>query len=124
MEKKTKTILIVEDVPDLLKILAERFRKEGYDIILAKNGEEGLEKALKENPDLIVLDIDLPKMDGITMLRKAREHGLETSVMLLTNLSDSEHIASAMELKAFDYLVKANWNLDEITQKIKAKLTL
>lgn len=70
--KKSKTILVVEDQIPILQILVYRFDSEGFNVIEAKNGKDGLELALKEHPDLILLDIILPKLDGIEMLKKLR----------------------------------------------------
>ncbi len=121
---KKKKILIVEDEQALKIALRKKFSKEDFKIIEASNGEEGLEVAEKENPDLILLDIVMPVMDGMTMLRKLRQRkfGKEMPVILLTNLADTEEVNKAMEPNVFDYLVKSNWDIEDVIQKVKVKL--
>ena len=87
---KKQTILIVEDELPLLKVYADRFSDEGFLVLKANNGQEGLDLAIKEKPDLILLDILMPVMDGLTMMQKLRENttwGKTVPIMLLTNLS-------------------------------------
>jgi len=119
-EKKYK-ILIVEDEKILRDILANKFKEEGLLVSVATDGEEGLKAALLEHPDLILLDIIMPVMDGITMLKKLREDswGKGAKVMILTNLSDSEKVSQAMEQGSYDYLIKIDWQMEELVQKVK-----
>lgn len=129
MEKEAKKILLIEIVEDeepILKILSEKFSREGFETVEAEDGEDGLKKALEHKPDLILLDLLMPRMDGITMLNKLREDawGKEVPVVVLTNLNDKEKIAAATENKAFDYLIKADWKLDDIVRKVKQRLGL
>ncbi|MBZ9572118.1 response regulator [Patescibacteria group bacterium] len=121
---KNKTILVVEDERAMLQILADRFTDEGFSVLEAKNGEEGLERAIKEHPDLILLDIILPKMNGITMLKKLRvdNWGKDVPVIILTNLSDMGTIAKALKDGVYDFLVKTDWKLEDIVKKVKEKL--
>ena len=92
-------ILIVEDDQSLLQALTLRLERENFKIISARDGEDGLEQAKNLHPDLILLDIIMPRMDGITMLKKLRtdEWGKKVSVIILTNLSDAEKEADAIE---------------------------
>jgi len=124
MSNQPKKILIVEDDQLLLKILSNEFEKQGFKTLLAQDGEEGLDKALYEQPDLILLDIVMPKMDGLTMLKKLRaeKEGAAIPVMILTNLSGAETIEKSVASGTFDFLVKANWELDDIVKKVKNKL--
>jgi DNA-binding response OmpR family regulator len=119
-------ILIVEDEDIALQPLVERFAAEGFEVVAARDGEEGLEKAVRERPDLILLDIIMPKMDGMTMLKKLRETdewGKKVPVILLTNLSADEEILKGIaEDEPAYYLVKVNWTLDEIVEKVKQRL--
>lgn len=119
-EKKHK-ILIVEDEKILGGILANKFKEEGLLVSVATDGEEGLKAAFLEHPDLILLDIVMPVMDGITMLKKLREDswGKGAKVMILTNLSDSEKVSQAMEQGSYDYLIKTDWQMEELVQKVK-----
>ncbi len=121
---KQQTILIIEDEVSLRNALRDKFTREGFRIIEAKNGEEGLETALREHPALILLDIVMPKMDGMTMLSKLREDtwGKDAKVIMLTNLSDSEKIAESGEKGVYDYLVKSDWKIEDLVHKVKERL--
>jgi DNA-binding response OmpR family regulator len=123
MEKKKK-ILIVEDEETLRSALNNKLTFEGFAVLEAKNGREGLEIALSAIPDLILLDIIMPVMDGMTMLKKLREDkwGKEAKVFMLTNLSDTEKVADAIAQGSFDYLVKTDWTLEDIIARIRKKL--
>jgi len=119
-----KAILIIEDEMSLLEALKIKFTKEGFGILEAKNGVEGLEVAKKEHPDLILLDIIMPKMDGLTMLSRLREDkwGKDVPVILLTNLNDSEKISEASKEGVYDFLVKSDWHIDDVVKKVKETL--
>ncbi len=126
MENK-KTILVVEVVEDeapLRNALVEKLSREGFSVLHAKNGEEGLQTALSNHPNLILLDIIMPKMNGLEMLEKLRADawGKTAHVIMLTNLSDNEKIAEAMHSHAFDYFVKSDIKIQEVVDKIKEKL--
>lgn len=118
-----KTILIVEDDQTLHKALVDKFTREGFLVLQANDGQEGLNQALTNHPDLILLDIIMPKMDGITMLKKlqATEAGSRIPVIFLTNLTDSSNMAGAMG-GGFDYLVKSDWRIEDVVKKVKEKL--
>jgi CheY-like chemotaxis protein len=118
------TILIVEDEKPLQDVLADVLSKRGYTVITASNGKEGLDRACEERPDLILLDIIMPVMDGLEMLRELRqeEWGDAIEVVLLTNVSDNEKLAEALEIGAFDYLVKSDHTIDTITDAITTKV--
>ncbi len=119
-----KKILIVEDELTLLRALASQFDKKDFIVIEAVDGQDGLEKALREHPDLILLDLVMPKMDGMSMLQKLREDswGKDVKVIILTNLTDEEKVAEALKQESFDYLVKSDWNISDVLKKVKAKL--
>lgn len=126
-----KKILIVEDEEIMLKALVEKFSAEGFEVVKAIDGEEGLKKALHEKPDIILLDILLPKMDGMAVLKKLREDawGKYAKVILLTNVSDAETVAMGAEFgtgggEVYEYLVKTDWTLDEVVQKVKNRLQI
>lgn len=124
MKKSNKKILIVEDDAILISVLADNIAQAGFKIIKAKNGEEGLAAALREHPDLILLDIVMPKMDGVTMLKKLRKDKkcLAIPVVLLTNLSYGKEVEEAIKHGVADFLVKANWKLEDVIKKVKQKL--
>lgn len=121
-----KKILIVEDEISLRMPLSSLLKSEGFEIFEAENGSSGLETALKEHPDLILLDVFMPKMGGLEMLAELRkdEWGKNALVMLLTNSANTENVASALEGNVTDYLVKAEWDLKDIVKKVKQKLAL
>ena len=121
-----KKILIVEDETSLRKALVGKLSREGFSALEAVNGKEGLAIALKEHPDLILLDIIMPVMDGITMLEKLRTNqwGQEVPVVILTNLSDSKTLADALRYGSHDYLVKTNWQISEVVKLVKTKLKI
>src|SRR3989338_8424144 len=93
-----KKVLIVEDDKDFLWILRQSFENQGLSIIYAQDGEEGLSMAEKEKPDLMLIDILMPKMDGIAMAKKIKEKGIVCQMIFLTNLKDVEHISEVMDL--------------------------
>lgn len=121
---KNKTILVIEDERAMLQVLVDRFTDEGFSILEAKNGEEGLECAFKKHPDLILLDIILPKMDGITMLKKLRvdNWGKDVPVIILTNLNHMGTIVEALENGVYDFLVKTDWKLEDVVERVKERL--
>lgn len=124
---KKQTILIVEDELPLLKVYADRFSEEGFLVLKASNGQEGLEVALEKKPDLILADILMPIRDGLTMmqeLRKSNSWGKSVPIILLTNLSaDEERIKKIVtENQPVYYLVKLDWSLGAIVNKIKEQL--
>jgi len=123
--KINKKILIVEDDKSYLWILRQSFENEGFSVFFAEDGEEGLEIATKEKPDLILLDILMPKMDGITMARNLKEKGTESYIMFLTNFKDAEHVSQAVEVaRETDYIVKSDLHVDQIVERVKKKLNL
>jgi len=124
---KQYTILIVEDEISLRNALRDKFVRKGFSILEAKDGEEGLAVALEKEPNLILLDIIMPRMDGMTMLKKLRQENRwakNVPVMLLSNLGgDDEKMMLEIEKdRLVDYLVKSNWSLNEVVEKVKEKL--
>lgn len=119
-ERKTK-VLIVEDEEILLTALSEELNQEGFQTVLAKDGVEGVEKCQSEKPDLVLLDLVMPRLDGIGALKQMKENESTRSipVVILTNLSDYDKVSDALSLGAMDYLVKANYRLEELVFKIK-----
>lgn len=124
MEPTSKKILIIEDEFALRDTLKEVLLHEGFSVVAATDGEEGLELALREHPDLVLLDIILPRMDGITMLKKLREDawGKGVRVILLTNVDTTKEVAAAIEQGAYEYLVKSDWKIDDVVTMIKKEL--
>lgn len=126
MVLKKKKILIVEDDITLLELLDVRFDQAGFFVLEAKNGEEGYELALKEHPDIILLDIIMPIMDGMTMLYELRKDcwGRNVPIIILTNLSDANYISEALKNQVYDFLVKSDWKLEDLVDQVKKKLAV
>src|SRR5947209_6750500 len=121
--KKIK-ILIVEDEASIVDIYSIKLNEEGFEVSAAANGQEGLQKAVAEMPDLILLDILMPVMDGLTMLgllRKKNEYGNKVPVILLTNLSAGNEniITKVAETEPLHYIVKSSSSLEDVVKKIK-----
>ena len=120
-------VLVVEDDPPILRALVDKLTREGFQVFQGKNGEEGLSLALAERPDIILLDILMPVMDGSTMLTKLRkesEWGKKVPVILLTNLSTAEIkvVKAVVEADPAYYLVKSNWSMADVINKVKETL--
>ncbi len=118
-------ILIVEDDKFLRELLESKLRKEkDFTIVTAKDGEEGLQKAREEDPDLIILDLILPGLNGFEVLEKIKSSAAiaDIKVIVLSNLGQKEDIDRAMKLGAEDYLIKAHFTLEEIIKKIRENL--
>ncbi len=121
----SKKILIVEDEQDMRQALVDELTREGFQILETRNGKEGLESALKEHPDLILLDIVMPVMDGMTMMKKLRESagGKKIPVILLTNLSATDKIMMGIVRdEPSYYLVKSDWKITDVVVKVKEML--
>jgi DNA-binding response OmpR family regulator len=119
-----KKILVIEDEATLQKALVEILEQSGYDMLSALDGERGWDIAKEVVPDLILLDIILPKMDGFDVLRnlKADAKTMKIPVVILTNLGDITNIQKALELGANTYLVKADFHLDDVLKKVEETL--
>ena len=124
MMERQYIILIVEDEVALSSALRLKLEAEGYIVLVAVDGEEGLAMAIERKPDLILLDIIMPKMDGMTMLGKLREdsRGRDFRVIILTNLSDEDKIEEAKRHGSYDYLIKADWKIEDILDKVREHL--
>lgn len=123
-----KKILIVEDEETTQKAVSEAFATQEFTVITANDGEEGLSVSLKEHPDLILLDILMPKMDGMIMLQKLRldEWGKTVPVIILTNVNpnSSSTISSVLQNEPAYYLMKSDVKLEGIVDKVKEVLRI
>lgn len=118
----SKTILVVEDEKDLREAMVDTLSIKHFTVIEAKNGEEGVNMALQKHPDLILLDILMPKMDGMEALKQIRSDkwGANVPVIILTNFNATdEHIVEGMvAYKPAHYLIKADWDIYNVINQI------
>jgi len=121
-----KTILVVDDEDFFRQNLVDKLKQSGFNVLEAKNGDEALEVALENHPDLILLDVIMPKTDGMTTMRKLREDSWGTSVpiILLTQLEpDDEMLQEIIESKPTYYLVKSKFRFDDVVEKVRERLS-
>lgn len=118
---KRKKILIVEDEASLNKTLSEFLESEGFEVASAMDGEQGLELATTISPDLILLDIIIPKKDGYEVLEELKKDDRTKNIptILLTNLEGAEDIQKAFDKGATTYLVKSAYKMGDVARKIK-----
>jgi len=125
--KQTKSrILLIEDEEMLSSMYKTKFEKEGFSVEIAKDGEEGVQKASSGEYDILLIDIILPKLNGFSVLKSIREMEKysSTQVLMLTNLGQKEDIDKAKNYGANDYLVKANFTPSQVLEKIKSMLSI
>jgi DNA-binding response OmpR family regulator len=117
-------ILLIDDDPFISDMYILKFREHGFEIETAKDGKEGLEKIKKYPPDLILLDIVMPAMDGFEVLQELKKEGTipKAKVILLTNLGQKEDVEKGMKLGADDYIIKAHFTPSEVVEKVKQLL--
>lgn len=120
MDQHNKKILVVEDEAVYRRVLTEKLEGEGFTVCAAENGQQGMDLAREEKPDLIILDLKMPVMDGVEMLKQLRADawGAQVPVMVLTALSDSEHVADVMEGGTFQYFIKTDITIDDLVARI------
>jgi len=119
-----KSVLIVEDEGAMQRALKNKLENAGYSVLTAADGAEALENMRTGKPDLVLLDLIMPKLDGISVLREAKgDDALKgIPVIILTNLSSGDKVAEAMQLGTFDFLVKANYSLDDVLGKVQERI--
>jgi CheY-like chemotaxis protein len=127
MEQKDngKKILIIEDEIPMLKALSEKFVRESFSVLEARNGQEGLEIGLKDHPDLIILDLFMPVMDGKTMMEELRkdEWGKHVPIIILTNLNpDDKTLNEILKSGPAYYFIKSKWKLEDLVAKVRQEL--
>jgi CheY-like chemotaxis protein len=129
MEKNlVRKILVIEDEQPMREALGDTLGQQGFTVVTADNGKDGLTIALQEQPNLILLDIFMPKMDGLMLLNQLRgtSWGQNIPVIILTNLNPNADatIKAVLDHKPAFYLIKSNVTLEEIVEKIKEVLNL
>lgn len=119
-----KKILVIEDDKFLRELITQKLLKEGYDVVEAVDGEKGVACLKKEKPDLVLLDLILPGIDGFEVLAKMKADPLMSKipVIILSNLGQKDDIKKGLEMGANDYLIKAHFTPGEIIEKIQAVL--
>lgn len=125
LSKFKSKVLLVEDDKMLADMYVTKFSKEGMEIMKADDGVKGLAMAKEHKPDLILLDIIMPKLDGFAVLKeiKSDPNIADTHILLLTNLGQSEDVEKGKQLGADDYFIKANHTPAEIVEKVNWKWT-
>jgi len=119
-----KKILIIEDDKFLRDLISRKIMMEGYEALEAADGESGVEIAVKEKPDLVLLDLILPGINGFQALEKIKNNQVSSKVpvIILSNLAQKEDIEKGMKMGAVDYLIKAKFTPNEIVGKIRSIL--
>lgn len=121
-----KKILVIEDDKFLRELISQKILKEGYDIAEAVDGEKGVEAAKKEKPDLILLDLILPGIDGFEVLARIKADPEISSipVIILSNLGQKDDIEKGLKMGAIDYMIKAHFTPAEIIAKVRGVLNV
>lgn len=124
MADKKIHVLLIEDDNFLVNIYKTKFEMEGFKVSVSENGEAGLVEIKKKKPDIVLLDILLPKMDGFTVLEKVKNDKeiKDIPVILLTNLGQKDDVQKGLDLGAADYLIKAHFKPSETVDKVRKVL--
>jgi DNA-binding response OmpR family regulator len=114
-------ILIIEDDPFLSEMYATKLKQAGFEVEAAFDGQEGLKKTKEDKPDLVLLDIVLPKMDGFEVLEKIKKDEAirEIPVVLLTNLGEKNEVEKGLKIGADEYIIKAHFTPSAVVAKVK-----
>lgn len=126
MSDVKKKILIVDDEPNIRELFTNALSSYGFDCLQAKNGLEGLNLCLTANPDIVLLDVRMPEMDGIAMLQELRkkEVGKKMPVIVFSTLNDEKSISDALRLGVSDFLEKSNLNMAELAERIHSHIDI
>ncbi len=121
MKNKAAKILLVEDDPTQRLALSVNLVNEGFVVYNAKNGEEGLLYALGEHPDVILLDIVMPKMNGFEMIKQLRSDkwGKNAKIIILTNSPDLQNVEKSINSEVYEYIIKSDTTTEKIIQKVR-----
>lgn len=122
MEEQAIKILLIDDDPFIVEMYSLKFKDEHFQIEVARDGQDGLKKAAAFDPDVILLDIVMPGMDGFRVLEELRKTGRPRKIILLTNLGQKEDVERGMRLGADDYVIKAHFTPSEVVAKIRTVL--
>jgi len=124
MTEATKKVLIIDDEEIIRDTLADRLQHVGIDVCTVSGGIEGLEKALSEKPDLVLLDIIMPDLDGWEVLKRLRADswGKSANIILLSILNDENSTMKALEYGVRQFIVKSDWHIDQMVTTVKENL--
>lgn len=124
MDIPSKKILIVEDEEAILRGISDKFTYSGFAVTKATNGQDGLDKALKEHPDLILVDNLMPNTDGFYLIENLRkdEWGKDARIIMWSNSHDSHTVVRAKELGVLEFMVKSDWEYRDVVKKVKEVL--
>lgn len=119
-EEKTR-VLLIEDEKEVAELYKLKLTLDGYEVVVASSGQEGLEEAFKKEPELIFLDIKMPEMDGFEVLKKLRKSPKTESipVVILSNFDEEDLIERGLTLGANEYLIKSQFTPEQISEKVK-----
>lgn len=117
-------VLIVEDEASILNGISDKFTHEGFSVIKAVNGQDGLDKALKEHPDFVIVDNLMPNTDGFYFLENLRKDkwGKGALVIMWSNSHDSSTIARAKKIGILDFMIKSEWEYRDVVKKVRGFL--
>lgn len=119
---KNPKILLIDDDPFIVDMYVLKLKEGRFEIEIARDGKEGVKKAREFNPDIILLDIVMPGLDGFGVLEELRKDGGRHKIILLTNLGQKEDVERGMRLGADDYIIKAHFTPSEVLGKVNALL--
>lgn len=114
-----KKILIIEDEIILIEAIRERLARFGYDIETAYDGEKGLANIKAQKPDLLILDLLLPGIDGYEVLERLKKEKINLPIIIISNSGQKVEIEKAKELGASDFIVKVNFSLDDVEKRVR-----
>lgn len=114
-----KKVLIIEDDTFLQGLAANKLEQNDFDVSTANNGEEALTQLVENQFDVILLDLMLPDISGFDILKNLKDTGRKTPVIVFSNLSDDANIKKAIDLGSTEYLIKSNFTLEELVEKVK-----
>src|SRR5262245_1171688 len=117
-------VLIIDDEAAMRELVGDSFKAEGFETIVAEDGIQGLEIYQKEHPDVILLDMNMPRMEGTEMLKKLRQapQGKNALVIVYSNLDDPSRVAEVLESSTYHYLIKDDWSIPDVVRFVKEKL--
>lgn len=113
-----KKILVVDDEPDFIEIVKIRLEADNYDVVIANNGKEALEKVRKDKPDAVLLDVMMPEIDGLSVLKQIRARDTKLPVFVITAFSNEERVGIAVKLNASGFILKSHGDLAGELKKI------